>query len=308
MDEATLNKLEKILEIAQEDTVRPSDIKKFLELVLEVITQSSKEFDSISDKNQKKIDQALVDIENWSTNELRGLFEEIRGIMPKNGEDYVLTSQDKEEIASLITVPVVEKIIQHTETIKETPSKETPDEVVDKINKSNKLVKKERVEGLVDLIKNIAHGALSSLPITTSFFNGLRGKNLTIDGAEAHLEGDTVHVNVNTSGSGHTIQDEGISLPSRGSLNFVGAGVTATDDSGNNATVVTIPSSALNKETPVGTVDDANMTFTVSNEPFFLNINGLIYEEGDGIYVSYVAGTITLNTPVGTGGFIKSYH
>ena len=40
--------------------------------------------------------------------------------------------------------------------------------------------------------------------------------------------------------NGHIIQDEGVSLPQRIKLNFVGAGVTATDDALNNATVVTI--------------------------------------------------------------------
>ncbi len=40
---------------------------------------------------------------------------------------------------------------------------------------------------------------------------------------------------------GHTIQDEGVSLPQRTNLNFVGAGVTATDDLGNDASVITIP-------------------------------------------------------------------
>lgn len=43
------------------------------------------------------------------------------------------------------------------------------------------------------------------------------------------------------AGGGHTIQDEGTPLTARANLNFVGAGVTATDDAGNNATVVTIP-------------------------------------------------------------------
>ena len=43
------------------------------------------------------------------------------------------------------------------------------------------------------------------------------------------------------SGSGHTIEDEGTPLTQRTSLNFVGAGVTVTDDAGNDATVVTIP-------------------------------------------------------------------
>ncbi len=64
----------------------------------------------------------------------------------------------------------------------------------------------------------------------------------------------------------------------------------------------------LRKETPSGAVNDVNVTFTVSNEPFFININGLIYEVGDGLYSSYSGGTITLSSPVGTGGFIKSYY
>jgi hypothetical protein len=39
---------------------------------------------------------------------------------------------------------------------------------------------------------------------------------------------------------GHIIQDEGVSLTQRSRLNFVGSGVSATDDAGNDATVVTI--------------------------------------------------------------------
>jgi hypothetical protein len=40
---------------------------------------------------------------------------------------------------------------------------------------------------------------------------------------------------------GHVIQDEGTPLTARANLNFAGTGVTATDDAGNSATVVTIP-------------------------------------------------------------------
>ena len=43
------------------------------------------------------------------------------------------------------------------------------------------------------------------------------------------------------SGGGHTILDESTPLPQRAKLKFTGAGVTATDDSGNDTTVVTIP-------------------------------------------------------------------
>jgi hypothetical protein len=42
-------------------------------------------------------------------------------------------------------------------------------------------------------------------------------------------------------GVGHTIQDEGTPLTQRANLNFVGAGVTVTDDSVHDASVVTIP-------------------------------------------------------------------
>ena len=49
-----------------------------------------------------------------------------------------------------------------------------------------------------------------------------------------------------TSGSaislleGHIIEEEGTSLSQRSKLNFVGAGITATDDVGDNATKITI--------------------------------------------------------------------
>lgn len=52
-------------------------------------------------------------------------------------------------------------------------------------------------------------------------------------------------------GGGHTIQDEGVSLTQRAKLNFVGAGVTATDGgAGPDSTIVTIPGLALSSATP----------------------------------------------------------
>ena len=38
----------------------------------------------------------------------------------------------------------------------------------------------------------------------------------------------------------HVLQDEGVSLPARSKLNFLGTGITATDNAGNDATDVTI--------------------------------------------------------------------
>jgi len=62
---------------------------------------------------------------------------------------------------------------------------------------------------------------------------------------------------------GHTIQDEGSSLPQRTKLNFVGGSVAATDDAGNDATIVTITSSGGTWGTITGTL--SNQTDLQSN-------------------------------------------
>lgn len=64
----------------------------------------------------------------------------------------------------------------------------------------------------------------------------------------------------------------------------------------------------LTPETPSGTINDSNVTFTVSHEPLYIDVNGAQYRVGQGIYASYLAGTITLSSPVGTGGFITSWY
>lgn len=66
--------------------------------------------------------------------------------------------------------------------------------------------------------------------------------------------------------------------------------------------------STLTLESPTGTVDDSNVIFTVIHQPLYININGAQYTVGTGLYISYLAGTITLSSPVGTGGFIKSFY
>lgn len=53
-----------------------------------------------------------------------------------------------------------------------------------------------------------------------------------------------------SGGSGHVIQDEGTPLTARAALNFTGAGVTATDDAGNNRTNVAISGAAVGFGSP----------------------------------------------------------
>lgn len=52
--------------------------------------------------------------------------------------------------------------------------------------------------------------------------------------------GSTAGGSSSSSGSAHVIQDKGVNMAQRRNLNFAGNGVTVTDDSANNATLVTI--------------------------------------------------------------------
>jgi len=75
------------------------------------------------------------------------------------------------------------------------------------------------------------------------------------------------------TGGGHIIQDEGTPLTQRTNLNFVGTGVTVTDDVGNDASVVTIPGGSgsfpiippVNVIGSVGTNQNLNLSLTTAH-------------------------------------------
>jgi hypothetical protein len=77
-----------------------------------------------------------------------------------------------------------------------------------------------------------ASGALTGAELVEAVQGGINVQTTTQDIADLGGGG----------GGGHTIEDEGTPLTQRTKLNFVGAGVTVTDDSGDDATVVTISS------------------------------------------------------------------
>lgn len=98
-------------------------------------------------------------------------------------------------------------------------------------------------------------------------------------------------------------------------LNFIaGTNVTITtanDDVKRRVNLTIIASgggAGTNFETPIGTVDDSNLTFTVSNTPKYIIINGAQYLVGTGLFASYSVPTITLTSAVGSGGFIRSAY
>lgn len=83
-----------------------------------------------------------------------------------------------------------------------------------------------------------------------------------------------------------------------------GTGVTITPN-GDGQKVISATSSGIVIITVSGVIDDSNTVFTSASQPTLLNINGAFYQKtGGAITWSYSAGTITLSSPVGTGGSI----
>lgn len=196
---------------------------------------------------------------------------------------------------------------------------ETPDETVQKINQSTQQIKKERVEGLTDALMNIAYAAMQSMPVTTSFFNGLRAKNLVIDGATAYQVDDTVHITgISSSGGGggitawstppeipnviitsFTVTGIPTDVIADGVNFYNGAGYTQV---GNQVIFDNPPAQYVRYRTanawttPVESPSGAILTFTVgSSAPTDIIADGLEFFNGNGY--SFAAGQITFDNP-----------
>jgi hypothetical protein len=83
----------------------------------------------------------------------------------ENGKDYILTSKDKREIASVIEVPIVEKIVEKTEVIKEVMPKLDVSMVKNAVSKKDfeETSKKidsgmARIDGRLKLVDQRWHG------------------------------------------------------------------------------------------------------------------------------------------------------
>ena len=72
------------------------------------------------------------------------------------------------------------------------------------------------------------------------------------------------------------------------------------------ATAKTITDLETKRITATGTIDDSNTTFTFTEEPIYIIINGIMYPKATGIFNwSWAGSTATLAIPVGSGGFIE---
>jgi hypothetical protein len=217
----------------------------------------------------KSVNSALADFKDYIQTKFKDL-------EPKHGKDYILTEEDREEIASKIKVPVVEKVIERTETIVEQPVYKT--EIVKETIKSSPIDEKKMFKKL-----------LRKLPKPEFRDIGGREKVETdplemIDKIMALPEEKLKKLRLKTSqvdGLEQTIKAFRNQL-ARGYLHGGGAGAVS-----------------VFAETPNGVVDGVNVTYTLSRVPksvLSLSVNGMVAHQ---VSDWNIAGqTITMTSPI----------
>ncbi len=167
LDPKQKKKLEKLAKHLEDSDV--STVESLIELDEKIDSLNTKidtGLSSISDELKKKLDEELsyeVDEDQIVENVLNQIPIPKDGEPGKDGEDYILTDQDKMEIALSIDVPIVEKetVIEKTEVIHETPivtenivEKAVTDEpliIADKLNTLKEKVEPYVIKGYRDL-------------------------------------------------------------------------------------------------------------------------------------------------------------
>src|SRR3990167_8755080 len=151
--------------LAQKDT----ELEQKLDSELTAVVTGLKALD---DKKADKQELERLDEQKLSRGQLEAIKGELAG---KDGKDYVLTDFDRQEIASRIKVPIVEKTEIRTEVIKEQPIitneikevaiVETPEVIAEKLNTLEKVIEKNVIIGLEEEIKKLRAEIQSSKPI-----------------------------------------------------------------------------------------------------------------------------------------------
>jgi hypothetical protein len=221
-----------------------------------------------------------------SRDDLEALKPELKG---DKGDNYILTPQDKQEIADKVKVPVVEKV-EKIEVIREQPIitneirevaiKDTPEEITDKLNVLENVLEPKVLVGWKDIQQNLRD------------LNARSGASRAGWGAHPLV-----------------IQNEGTIIDKVArNINFTGDGISVSrSPSGVIEVNVSVGAGGgLAVEIPSGAVDGVNVTFTVLNTPLFVVADGMIRVENQGY--TYSAGTITMNPLIPPTEFIRSFY
>lgn len=92
-----------------------------------------------------------------------------------------------------------------------------------------------------------------------------------------------------------TIEDEGTPVTQRSTINFVGSGVSVADTGGKTVVTISTGGGSTASETPTGTVDGSNSSFTFVTTPLFIITETGVYIENFGYTLTGL--TVTMDIP-----------
>lgn len=223
-----IEKINRMLELMANDTITPKELEQFLKFVLDFITQAKNSFDSISKENLQKIQDALEIMQTEHSSLSTSMSQEIKdmviqcdkmcsdmiGEMNKKMSDLEASIPEQTDLSELEQKikDIEAKIVPFPELVEE-----TGDTIIEKINESEGLIQKERVEGLNEELKRIDSkprpmGASGSKGILTyvggtkkgmaQFINFVAGSNITL--SSSYQSGLLTLTIISTGGSGFT--------------------------------------------------------------------------------------------------------
>lgn len=207
-----------------------------------------------------------------------------------DGKDYILTDLDKEEIASSIEVPIVEKIIEQPivkEVAKYKPIEETISEI-NSLSTDNEDLKIDfvHIKGAPKFDKKVG-GAVAR---NVYQLGDVSLSSLTDGDGLFWDDTNKVWANSAPSGGGHTIQDDSSSLTARTNLDFQNY-FTITDNSGADATEVDINTTQLFADAQFDIEVSANSDVTSNTS----SRHDAVTFAGTGTYISLSGQQITVD-------------
>lgn len=268
-------------------TVNDIAVREELNILDDKIEETSCEMcdkiDSISEQLHEKIEEAIEIATETQKMEGASGYTPIKGVDyndGKDGDNYVLTEQDKKEIASKITPTVTNKIVERTEIIREQP-------IVTEITKEIKIENPFILEGQ-DIVDNLNKLLIDDdqYKIDASHIKNLPTKEIRVE--TRPIIGGRVGIQVYSNGSkiGTKINE----------INF-GSGITITNING-QITISATASGGIMTVTPSGTVNGTNTSFTLTDYPQYVVIDGLMKPESgqNGVsYWSWSGGVLSIN-------------
>lgn len=257
--------------------VQPDELVQIVEVVLTVIEKMKTDLENQIRDTSSDNSVAVKEI-SYTLNELELKVKDLINSSERTSLAKIkeLSSRLSSEINRVQdSIPTMPDLSNLEAKISEVESKipvikeqlmDTPDELMDKVNISQKKFTQDKIEGLVAIINDLKRmasaNANASMPVTTSFFNGLRAKNLNIVGATATQSGDTVNVTISTTGL--TLTTTGTS----GAATLVGSTLN-----------IPIYSGGSGYQAATGTVDGSNKVFTYATAPSAVVVDGLTLQK-----------------------------